>query len=242
MKAYTVLSSGVEEGLVPTRGSYASYVRCGMVKDDDGELRSIGALVGDRDFSLATEAIFECHPVRTTRGVILVASDPNRPSDHGLVHLDVNPGVNGSIEITDYESKSQPCPNREKDLKLVGPCPLCSERVERIHPNKGETAKLPSPFPSKGIAVLLEGKKKHRDDPEGRYVLYPSMLLEMEPGSAFRVYTWGRGEHLIRFVRWDGNSLQMGSYEEIFLPSMSINGTNGQASKPDKKSRKAVAV
>jgi hypothetical protein len=170
------------------------------------------------------------------KGTLLMVEEKNPDNKRAIVLIDIAAGYRGGTNWTAATADFSQCPNRNISTPSynvdydTGNCNLCGvhldynkDSYEYLHPDCGEI-KSWKLFPSEGITVLAEGYCAQGT--AGRMGGHSVKLLLMEPGAMFRVVRGGRlyGNPSKRYVRWTGETLQLGTYDEIFPPSEETDG------------------
>jgi len=166
------------------------------------------------------------------KGTLLLVEERDAADRRALVLADIPAGFRGATSWTGTEKGPIPCPDRGKklgslDLNGTDRCPKCGvvcpleEGAEffRTHPDEGVAEGWQRFQDIPGVTVMAEGYKAQGD--AGGMGGHAVRLLLLEPGSAFRVLRKGRlyGAPASRFVLWDGETLRLGTADEVWPPS-----------------------
>jgi hypothetical protein len=165
------------------------------------------------------------------KGTLLMVDEKNPDDNRAIVLVDIAAGFRGVTSWTAAEYDEIPCKYQgQKDIFMSGfaanaqRCECCGETVTYendcwSHPASGYVKAWRDFSEVSGITVLAEGYCAQGT--AGRMGGHTVKLLIMEPGSIFRIVRGGRlyGHPSRRYVRWTGETLQLGTYDEIFPPS-----------------------
>jgi len=158
------------------------------------------------------------------KGTFLLIEEQD-PADHrALVLVNIAAGFRGGTEWTGAVSDEAPCPYWGEEVWSKF-CPRCKtlcfpiEGTEKYQHPEGGTIPQWTIFPPSGIITLAQGCKAQ--GAAGRMGGHVVRLLLMEPGTSFRVHRTGRlyGAPVERFVFWDGETLHLGTQDEVWPPS-----------------------
>ncbi|MED0649937.1 hypothetical protein P9246_10720 [Aeribacillus pallidus] len=167
------------------------------------------------------------------KGTLLLVEERTSEDRRALVHLAIEAGFRGGASWTGAEKVETPCLHRKSEINSVyfdkkegGKrfCRTCGTEVKPIgffnsaHPDEGTYMTYPSLENIEGVTVLAEGYCAQGD--AGRMGGHPEYLVILEPGTLIRVKRTGRlyGAASELFVRWDGESLSVGTLDVLFPP------------------------
>ena len=222
MRCFTVTESAVSEGIAVTQTPYAHI---GVGEEGRGR-EYVRVALGKRDFPEGTVRIGAASVLKTReRGTLLVVAPCPGDDRRALALVDIAAGFRGGTAWTGVTTDVAPCPNRGKPRGYdvtdhAGECNACGAIVpeDGVHADEGTVTPWPA-FPPAGITVLAEGARAQGD--AGRMGGHAVRLLIMEPGAMFRVVRSGRlyGAPSKRYVRWTGERMELGTFDELFPPS-----------------------
>ncbi|RKO61818.1 hypothetical protein [Caldibacillus debilis] len=166
------------------------------------------------------------------KGTLLMVEEKDPADRRALVHLAVEAGFRGGAEWTGPKQTDVPCPYQgdpnclsvrwEKDGGQY--CRECGTRLiyenfMHFHPKEGTVVDFPELDYVPGVTVLAMGWRAQGD--AGRMGGHPEYLVILQPGTLLRVRRTGRlyGAPPVKYLHWDGETLQFGTYDEVFPPS-----------------------
>lgn len=213
MKCFNVSTQAVSEG-IPTQKT--PYLHVGVGEEGRGR-KYVRVALGKQDFSEETKSVASASVIKTAEnGTILIVKEKDPSDRRALVLVNIAAGYRGGTTWTGVTTVKTPCKRRGQCL-FDAECQNCGTKLEsgKPHPDDGMAYDWPA-FPCTGVTVLAGGYCADGD--AGRMGGHAVKLLIMEPGAMFRVSRSGRlyGAPSKRYVRWTGEKLELGSFDELF--------------------------
>ena len=176
----------------------------------------------DRGERTVYRSIERASVIRTReKRTLLLVEEQNPQDQQALVLVNVSAGFRGSTHWCG--AGRTPCPRRGETLAYEWQCPTCgcmlpagSQLGHCIHP--ADQGWIYDDVPNT-LTALAEGWEAQGD--AGRMGGHVVKLIIMEPGCVFQVIRSGRlyGEPAHRYVAWDGETLRLGTRDEIWPPA-----------------------
>lgn len=220
MRVFTVGNQYAEKGIAFRESPYPC-IEIG----EEGRGRTLTRVAVARSFFEALKAekkkTLERTSVLKLQDQTLILAEERNPDDRrALALVQISAGFRGSTKWTAANDDMAVCQNSERHRNGYGNCSSCGVTWPegQDHP-AGKTLHMWGTFPSPGVKVIAEGYCAQGD--AGYAGGHAEKLLIMEPCSAFRIVRLGRlyGVPSRRYVRWTGEVMEVGSWDELFPPS-----------------------
>ena len=179
-----------------------------------------------------TARIERASVLKTQKGSLLLVEERNPNDKRALVHLAVEEGFRGDVYWTAPELTKIPCPKQgdrlfpsdttETDDSCF--CKRCGIELSEDgylyrHPMDGLINGYVDIENVPGVTVLAKGRCANGH--AGAVSSHPEYLVILQPGVLLRAERKGRlyGAPPVKYLHWDGETLQFGTYDEVFPPS-----------------------